>query len=89
MITIHTRNFSLVKDALDRKTMDIELDDDETVGHLLEKVRSMNEQKLKGLPIRVAVNQSYVDESYRLHNEDMVALIPPVQGVMVITGSLK
>ncbi|HJL74627.1 MAG: MoaD/ThiS family protein [Candidatus Scalindua sp.] len=80
MITIHTRNFSLVKDALDRKTMDIELDDDETVGHLLEKVRSMNEQKLKGLPIRVAVNQSYVDESYRLHNEDMVALIPPVSG---------
>ena len=80
MITIHTRNFSLVKDALDRKTMDIELDDDETVGHLLEKVRSMNEQKLKGLPIRVAVNQSYVDENYRLHNEDMVALIPPVSG---------
>ena len=80
MVTIHTRNFSLVKDALDRKTMDIELDDDETVGHLLEKVRSMNEQKLKGLPIRVAVNQSYVDESYRLHNEDMVALIPPVSG---------
>ncbi len=80
MITIHTRNFSLVKDALDRKTMDIELDDGETVGHLLEKVRSMNEQKLKGLPIRVAVNQSYVDESYRLHNEDMVALIPPVSG---------
>ena len=80
MITIHTRNFSLVKDALDRKTMDIELDDDETVGHLLEKVRSMNEQKLKGLPIRVAVNQSYVNENYRLHNEDMVALIPPVSG---------
>jgi molybdopterin converting factor small subunit len=54
--------------------------DGETVGHLLEKVRSMNEQKLKGLPIRVAVNQSYVNENYRLHNEDMVALIPPVSG---------
>jgi len=40
----------------------------------------MNEQKLKGLPIRVAVNQSYVNENYRLHNEDMVALIPPVSG---------
>ena len=80
MITIHTRNFSLVKDALDRKTMDIELDDDETVSRLLEKVRAMNKKKLQDLPIRVAVNQSYVDENYRLHNEDMVALIPPVSG---------
>jgi molybdopterin converting factor small subunit len=50
------------------------------VGHLLEKVRAMNKKKLKGLPIRVAVNQSYVDENYRLHNEDTVALIPPVSG---------
>jgi molybdopterin converting factor small subunit len=80
MITIHTRNFSLVKEALGQKTMKIEMFDGETVGHLLEKVRSMNEQKLKGLPIRVAVNQSYVNENYRLHNEDMVALIPPVSG---------
>ena len=80
MITIHTRNFSLVKDALDQQTMDIELDDDETVSRLLEKVRAMNKKKLKGLPIRVAVNQSYVDENYRLHNKDTVALIPPVSG---------
>ncbi|HJM84396.1 MAG TPA: MoaD/ThiS family protein [Candidatus Marinimicrobia bacterium] len=80
MITIHTRNFSLVKDALDRKTMKIEMYDGETVGHLLEKVRAMNKKKLKGLPIRVAVNQSYVDENYRLHNKDTVALIPPVSG---------
>ena len=80
MITIHTRNFSLVKDALDRKTMEIEMYDGETVGHLLEKVRAMNKKKLKGLPIRVAVNQSYVDENYRLHNKDTVALIPPVSG---------
>ena len=80
MVTIHTRNFSLVKDALDQQTMDIELDDDETVSRLLEKVRAMNKKKLQDLPIRVAVNQSYVDENYRLHNEDMVALIPPVSG---------
>jgi molybdopterin converting factor small subunit len=80
MVTIHTRNFSLVKDALDQQTMDIELDDDETVSRLLEKVRAMNKKKLKDLPIRVAVNQSYVNENYRLQNEDMVALIPPVSG---------
>ena len=49
MITIHTRNFSLVKDALDQQTMDIELDDDETVSRLLEKVRAMNKKKITGL----------------------------------------
>ena len=80
MITIHTRNFSLVKEALGQKTMKIEMYDGETVSCLLEKVRAMNKKKLKGLPIRVAVNQSYVDENYRLHNKDMVALIPPVSG---------
>ena len=80
MIIIHIRNFSLVKDALGQNTMKIEMNDGGTVGCLLEKVRSMNEQKLKDLPIRVAVNQSYVNENYRLQNEDMVALIPPVSG---------
>ena len=80
MITIHTRNFSLVKEALGQKTMKIEMFDGETVSRLLEKVRAMNKKKLQDLPIRVAVNQSYVDENYRLHNKDTVALIPPVSG---------
>jgi molybdopterin synthase sulfur carrier subunit len=80
MIIIHTRNFSLVKDALEKDTMKIEMDDGETVGCLLDKVRSMNKQKLHNLPIRVAVNESYVNENYRLQNEDLVALIPPVSG---------
>ena len=60
--------------------MTIKIDNGETVAHLLEKIRSMNKQKLYKLPIRVAVNQSYVDENYRLHNKDLVALIPPVSG---------
>ena len=80
MIIIRTRNFSLVKEALGRKVMEVEIHDGETVGHLLKKVRSMNKQKLNELPIRVAVNQSYVNENYRLQKEDMVALIPPVSG---------
>ena len=52
----------------------------ETVGCLLGKIRVMNKKKLDGLPIRAAVNQSYVDENCRLHNKDIVALIPPVSG---------
>jgi len=80
MIRIHILNFSLVKDALGQKNIVITMDNGVTVVQLLEKVRAMNEQKLDGLPIRVAVNQSYVNENYKLHNEDQVALIPPVSG---------
>ena len=80
MIRIHILNFSLVKDALGKKNIVITMENGVTVVQLLEKVRAMNEQKLDGLPIRVAVNQSYVNENYKLHNEDQVALIPPVSG---------
>jgi len=80
MIKIYILNFSLVKDALNRKAMELKINRGETVGCLLEKIRKMNKQKLQDLPIRVAVNQSYVDENYRLHNKDVVALVPPVSG---------
>jgi molybdopterin synthase sulfur carrier subunit len=80
MIKIYILNFSLVKDALNRKTMELKMNSGETVGCLLEKIRKMNKRKLQDLPIRVAVNQSYVDENYRLHNKDVVALVPPVSG---------
>jgi len=80
MIRIHILNFSLVKDALGKKNIVMTMDNGVTVVQLLEKVRSINKQKLDGLPIRVAVNQSYVNENYKLHNEDQVALIPPVSG---------
>ena len=80
MIRLHVLNFSLVKDALGKKNIIITMNNGVTVKQLLEKVRAMNKQKLDGLPIRVAVNQSYVNENYKLHNEDQVALIPPVSG---------
>ena len=80
MIRIHILNFSLVKDALGKKNIVITMENGVTVVQLLEKVRAMNKQKLDGLPIRVAVNQLYVNENYTLRNEDQVALIPPVSG---------
>ena len=80
MIRIHILNFSLVKDALGKKNIIITMNNGVTVKQLLEKVRAMNKQKLDGLPIRVAVNQLYVNENYTLRNEDQVALIPPVSG---------
>ena len=80
MIRLHVLNFSLVKDALGKKNIIITMNNGVTVKQLLEKVRAMNKQKLDGLPIRVAVNQLYVNENHILCNEDQVALIPPVSG---------
>ncbi len=80
MIRLHVLNFSLVKDALGKKNIIITMNNGVTVKQLLEKVRAMNKQKLDDLPIRVAVNQLYVNENYTLRNEDQVALIPPVSG---------
>ncbi len=80
MIRLHVLNFSLVKDALGKKNIIITMNNGVTVKQLLEKVRAMNKQKLDDLPIRVAVNQLYVNENYTLCNEDQVALIPPVSG---------
>ena len=80
MIRLHVLNFSLVKDALGKKNIIITMNNGVKVKQLLEKVRAMNKQKLDGLPIRVAVNQLYVNENYTLRNEDQVALIPPVSG---------
>ena len=80
MIRLHILSFSLVKDALGKKNIIITMDNNVTVKQLLKKVRAMNKQKLDGLPIRVAVNQLYVNENYTLRNEDQVALIPPVSG---------
>ena len=80
MIRLHVLNFSLVKDALGKKNIIITMNNGVTVKQVLEKVRAMNKQKLDGLPIRVAVNQLYVNENYTLRNEDQVALIPPVSG---------
>jgi molybdopterin synthase sulfur carrier subunit len=36
--------------------------------------------ELAGIPVRVAINGSYVDPSHRLANDDEVAFFPPVSG---------
>jgi molybdopterin converting factor small subunit len=80
MITVKTRCFSLVRYALNTSTISLDLDDNSNVQHLLDKIVSLNNKALNGLPIRVAVNKEYVNESYVLKDNDEVALIPPVSG---------
>ncbi len=80
MIKVKTRCFSLVRYALNTSSMYLDLEENSNVQHLLDKIVSLNEKQLLGLPIRVAVNKEYVDESYVLKNNDEVALIPPVSG---------
>ncbi|MDP6571199.1 MAG: MoaD/ThiS family protein [Candidatus Marinimicrobia bacterium] len=80
MLTIQIRNFSLVKEALSRDRIELELPEGATVGSLLTEIRKLNPEKLSGLPVRAAVNHEYAEESKILRNMDEVALIPPVSG---------
>lgn len=80
MITVQVKLFSIVKDSVGESSILLDLDDNSTAKDALEKIVHKNEEKLTGLPIRIAVNQCYVDEEYLLDNGDEVAMIPPVSG---------
>ncbi len=80
MITVQVKLFSIVKDSVGESSILLDLDDNSTAKDALGKIVHKNEEKLSGLPIRIAVNQCYVDEEYLLDNGDEVAMIPPVSG---------
>jgi molybdopterin converting factor subunit 1 len=80
MITVQVKLFSIVKDSVGESSILLDLDDNSTAKDALKKIVHKNDEKLTGLPIRIAVNQCYVDEEYLLDNGDEVAMIPPVSG---------
>ena len=52
-------------------------------GARVEEARTELRHRYEGLagePLRVAVNQVYVDNAHPLHDNDELALIPPVSG---------
>ncbi len=80
MINVQVKLFSIVKDSVGESNILLNVSDKSTAEDILHKIIKKNEEKLLGLPIRIAVNQSYVDESYPINDGDVVALIPPVSG---------
>ena len=71
--------FASWADAFGGPAVDVSVPDGATVDDLLDAIRQLNPGR--GLPpAAVAVNEAYVERSYRLSAGDEVAIIPPVAG---------
>lgn len=80
-MTIRVRFFAALREHVDRAEVVWELGPQQTVSDLWEALRKAY-PGLGDLSGRVAfaVNQEYVDSLHRLHDNDEVAIIPPVSG---------
>lgn len=72
--------FSLVKYALGRDELTVELPPGSTTAQLEAHIRERAGDQLAPVPLRVAVNQVYVPAGATLSDGDEVVFIPPVQG---------
>lgn len=72
--------FSHVKYALGENEVVMDIESGSTTADLEARVRTMAEDKLEGIPLRVSVNRAFVPDGHALADGDEVAFIPPVQG---------
>ena len=75
------RLFASVKDVAKVSELVVKLPSasvaDDVLSYLISRYPEM--QKFRSY-IRIAVNESYVDPGFKLHDGDEVAIIPPVSG---------
>ena len=76
-MNICVRYFASIKDDMGVGIIDIQVDDDMTVGNLFEQLTV--DIQYNGT-VLIAVNHEYVDSSYKLKDGDEVAYFPPVTG---------
>ena len=80
MIELHIRCFAQVREAFKQSRLILVMEEGISVSQFLKTNVIQQAEQLEGLPLRVAVNQIYVDENHILQDGDEVALIPPVSG---------
>lgn len=72
--------FASLAESAERERFLVELEAPTTAGELRDRVLSeVGTRGIRGA-VRVAVNESFVDDSFVLSEGDEVALIPPVAG---------
>jgi molybdopterin converting factor subunit 1 len=81
MIAVQAKLFAIVRDITGKGEERIQLPDDATVADVLNALTSRYPrlEEWKSF-LRFAVNQSYALQDEPLHNNDEVAVIPPVSG---------
>ncbi len=73
--------FAQLRDAISADHLELEVEDGTTVSQLAEELMaSRGDERVRGLPLRYAVDETFVSDDYRLRDGDSVALIPPVSG---------
>ena len=78
---VHLRFFAGLRERLRRSETDWELPADATVAELWSSLLAAHaELEPMTRSISFAVNREYVERTHRLHENDEVAVIPPVSG---------
>jgi molybdopterin synthase catalytic subunit len=78
-ICVHVRLFASYREAAGAARLDMPLPEGAQVADLIDLLAERL-PVLKAAPGLVAVNHAYVSADVRLHDQDEVALIPPVSG---------
>jgi molybdopterin converting factor subunit 1 len=78
-VTVRVLFFAYLRERCGVRETAIELPEGATVADLWRRLVSRFEQ-LPADPPRFAVNRLYVDKAHPLHDNDELALIPPVSG---------
>src|SRR5687768_4583347 len=81
-MTVRVRLFAMLRERAGRDEVELELGEGATVADAIAAVGSLPglEGVVGRLPVRMAVNRDYADESTSLAAGDELALIPPVSG---------
>ncbi len=81
-VLIGVKLFAGLREAAGSGEIEVDLDDGATAEGLIAELRRRPgmERILTDMPIRVAVNRSYVDGDTKLNEGDEVALVPPISG---------
>jgi molybdopterin synthase catalytic subunit len=82
MMKIQVRLFAGLREAAGRSELELQLDSGSTADGLMAELRDLPGlgPVLAKMPVRVAVNRSYVDGGTVLGDGDEVALVPPISG---------
>jgi MoaE-MoaD fusion protein len=79
-VKLSVRLFASVREALGTSAVTLDLPDGATVSTLTRELQSRFPQLRDLAPAMVSVNLEYVGEDHPLHDNDQVAVIPPVSG---------
>jgi molybdopterin converting factor small subunit len=77
---IRVRLFSHLKYKLNAEHIYLEFSGPATVAQLRTKMTDLGGPAIAGIPFRVAIGSKFVDDSSPIGPDDIIALIPPVQG---------